>query len=313
MITRGASLEPSVLEAYASCQCITRHAAKTFYWGSLLLPLQKRQAAWALYAFCRSVDDIADHADDPIQAKCELAQWRAWLRGVYQGEATHPIMIAWREMLSHYAVPLQPALDLIDGVEMDLDHVHPATFDELRLYCYRVAGTVGLLMCPVLGYRSEVALPHAVELGIAMQLTNILRDVGEDARNGRIYLPQEDLERFGYSEADLLAGTVNAAFIALMQFEMARAQAYYERARPGIELLDRGAQFAILTSAELYRAILPAIVANDYDVYTRRAAISLPAKLLLMPRIWLASKGSTLTVAGQHVITAAREPDQSPV
>ena len=307
-------MEPAVLAAYDHCGLIIRRAAKTFYWGSRLLPQRQRLASWAIYAFCRSVDDIADEATDVARAKAQLAVWRDWLTRTYHGQSSDPITLAWCHMLQNYDVPLQPALDLIDGVEMDLDHVRPATFDDLRLYCYRVAGTVGLLMSPVLGYRSVEALPHAVELGIAMQLTNILRDVGEDVRNGRIYLPQEDLDYFGYSENDIKAGTINDAFVALMRFQIARAQGYYERARPGIEMLDRAAQFGILTSAELYRAILGVIATNGYDVYTRRASVTTPAKVLLMPRIWLGNKSSSLAVTLPQVETAVvPEPDHSSV
>lgn len=287
-----------VRDAYSYCQQIIHHASKTFTWGSRLLPPQKRRAAWAIYAFCRVVDDIADETGDVATARAHLDAWRLRLARVYAGMPDGPIMLAWLDVLQRFDVPLQPALDLIDGVEMDLAGERPQTFDDLRTYCYRVAGTVGLLMAPVLGYRSSAApdppaaLPYAVDLGIAMQLTNIVRDVGADARNGRIYLPQEDLDRFGCSAADIIGGKMNDAFVALMRFQIARAQEYYDRAMPGIAMLDRHAQFAIYASADLYRGILDAIVANGYDVFTRRAYVSLPAKLLILARAFAVSRQS---------------------
>lgn len=285
-------LPRDVLAAYDHCRQITRQAAKTFYWGSLLLPRRKRLAAWALYAFCRSVDDSVDDPDQTAGPAISLEDWRERLRRAYEGQVSDRITLAWVDMLHHFDVPLQPALDLIDGVQMDQHHRCPQTFADLHLYCYRVAGTVGLLMSPILGYRSPEALPSAVDLGVAMQLTNILRDIGEDFRNGRIYLPDEELERFGYSKAELAAGVINDAFIELMRFQIARAHDYYERARPGIELLDTGAQLAILASAEMYRGILDAIEANGYDVFSRRAYVPTQTKVLMMPRLWLQLRSS---------------------
>ncbi len=281
---------PATRDAYAYCRTIIRRAAKTFYWGSLFLPRPKRMAAWTLYAFCRCVDDCVDEQQDVVQAEADLDMWRGRLLRAYEGVASDPVTTAWVAMLARYDVPLQPALDLIEGARMDLHPTQPMSFDELHLYCYRVAGTVGLLRSPVLGYRSREALPSAVDLGVAMQLTNILRDVGEDLANDRIYLPRDEMARFGYTEADLRAGLVDDRFIALMRFQMARAQDYYARARPGIELLDKSAQLAILTSAELYRGILPAIEANAYDVFTKRAYVPTPTKVLMMPRLWWASR-----------------------
>ena len=283
----AACMPVDVPGAYDYCRHVTRRASKTFYWASLFLPYQKRLAAWAIYALCRSVDDIADTPEKGRDPLAELAQWRQRLQQVYQGEGTHPIMLAWADMLRQYDVPLQPVLDLIDGVQTDLGPVRFGTFEELRCYCYRVAGTVGLLMAPVLGYQSPDALPCAVNLGIAMQLTNILRDIGEDAQLGRIYLPSAEIAQFGYCEEALRAGVVNGAFVHLMQFQIARAESYYEQALPGIGLLDPAVQLAIMASARLYRGILGAITANGYDVFRQRAFVPLSAKVLMMPRLWL--------------------------
>lgn len=296
MLAREMDLSRAVLDAYDVCRRITSRAAKTFYWGSLLLPRRKRLAAWALYAFCRTIDDSVDRATGRADAEATLALWRTRLQAAYQGRHSDPISLAWVDMLGSYNVPLQPALDLIDGMQMDLRHTQPQTFADLHLYCYRVAGTVGLLMSPVLGYRAPEALPCAVDLGIAMQLTNILRDVGEDWHNGRVYLPRAEMEQFGYTSADLAQGKVNSAFIALMRFSIDRAREYYQRAQPGLDLLDPSAQVAIRASAEMYRAILAVIEANNYDVFTRRAFVPTTTKLLLLPRLWRHARGSSVAL-----------------
>lgn len=276
----------NLIAAYEHCRQITRRSARTFYWGSLFLPRRKRLATWALYAFCRTVDDIADHPGQFTAPDAALGEWRQRIMMAYEGVVSDLITLAWSDMLRTYPVPLPPALDLIEGMRMDLAPVSPATFADLHLYCYRVAGTIGLLMAPILGYRAPEALTCAVDLGIAMQLTNILRDVGEDQRMGRVYLPRDEMEQFGYSLDDLRQGVIDERFIALMRFQIDRARAYYEQAQPGIDLLDRSAQLAIQTSADLYRGILGEIAENGYDVFTRRAHVSLSAKMLAMPRLW---------------------------
>ncbi|MGZ6390269.1 MAG: phytoene/squalene synthase family protein [Ktedonobacterales bacterium] len=273
--------------AYEHCRQVARTVARTFYYGSLFLPMEKRRASWALYAFCRTVDNIADEPDrhpDPI---AELYRWREALVATYQGCSRGPVMAAWADMLRRYPVPITPALDLLDGIAMDFTSTRYETFEDLRLYCYRVAGTVGLLMAPVLGYQDQQALDAAVDLGIGMQLTNILRDIGEDAVAGRIYLPQDDLARFGYTREELLNGVRNEAFVRLIECEMARAEDYYERGLRGVALLDPDARLAIALSAQLYRAILGRIRRNNYDVFTRRARISFPGKLAAVPGTWL--------------------------
>lgn len=272
---------------YGYCRGITREIARTFYYGSLFLPREKRRAAWALYAFCRIADDIADERDLYPNPLTDLARWREALLATYAGHPRGPVMRAWADTLTRFAVPLQPALDLLTGVEMDLTGATYHSFDDLRLYCYRVAGTVGLLMAPILGYRDEAALAAAVDLGIAMQLTNILRDLAEDAARGRLYLPAEEMAAFGYTRAELERGAITPAFVHLMRFQIARAEDYYQRGLRGVRLLDGDAQLAIALSGSLYRAILDRIRCCRYDVFSRRIHIATAGKLAMLPSAWL--------------------------
>ncbi|GCE13952.1 phytoene desaturase [Tengunoibacter tsumagoiensis] len=286
-----------VTDAYEYCRQVTQRASKTFYWGSIFLPPAKRRAVWAVYALCRVIDDIVDEAVDgpAVGHLCgsssperALDEWREGLTRIYEtGRAgDNPVQRAWSEMLEHYAVPLQPALELLDGVAMDLTMNRYQTFEDLYLYCYRVAGTVGLLTSPIFGYHSEEALPHAVELGVALQLTNILRDVGEDARRNRIYLPMDEIHRFGYSEEELMNGVINHAFRDLICFQMERANEYYRKAQPGIALLDTDCQLAVRLSGTLYRRILDRIRLNNYNVFTQRASVPLKTKLMTVSTHW---------------------------
>jgi 15-cis-phytoene synthase len=277
----------TVDEAYEHCRQIACSVAQTFYCGSRFLPVEKRRASWALYGFCRTADDIADEPNRYPDPAAELDHWREALVETYEGRPRGPVMVAWADILQRYPVPIAPALELLDGIAMDFTGTHYRTFKDLRLYCYRVAGTVGLLMARVLGYQDTAALGAAVDLGIGMQLTNILRDIGEDAVAGRVYLPDEDLKRFGYTRSELLKGVRNDALVRLIEFEMARAEEYYERGFRGVPLLDPDARLAIALSGQLYRAILGRIRRNNYNVFTRRARISLSGKLAAIPGTWL--------------------------
>ncbi len=296
-----------VTEAYEYCRQVTQRASKTFYWGSVFLPPAKRRAIWAVYALCRKVDDAVDEVLDGtgpreghLLGACSpqkvLDEWRASLTNVYQGKdiGDDPVLCAWRAMLEHYPVPLQPALDLLDGVEMDFTRHRYQTFDELYLYCYRVAGTVGLLTAPIFGYQDERALLYAVDLGVALQLTNILRDIGEDAQRNRIYIPLEEMARFGYTEAELMAGRINDAFCALLTFQMARANDYYAHAQPGIRMLDADCRLAVRLSGTLYHSILERIRLNEYNVFTRRASVPLQSKLMVVSHHWFAQQFETV-------------------
>jgi phytoene synthase len=270
----------SLSEAYRICIAITRKHSRSFFLSTQLLPPEKRQAIRALYAFCRTSDDIVDQPQ--ANAMQALAAWVALVHAP-QPPPDNAVLLAWNDTAARYAVPRALPDELLAGIAMDLTVNRYATFDDLWLYCYRVASVVGLISMQIIGYR-EGAVNHAIKLGVALQLTNILRDVGEDAQRGRVYLPQEDLDRFGLCAEDILHGRRDAAFRALMRFEIERASYLYEEAWPGIALLNPDGQLAIAAAAEIYRGILGKIQQNDYDVYQRRAYVPLAHKLLLLWR-----------------------------
>ena len=234
---------------------------------------------WAIYAFCRSADDVADSSLPAEQRLAAIDDWRDRLVAAFDARPDHPIMVAFADAVKQFYIPIEPALQLLSGARQDVVVRRYETYEELRRYCYLVASTVGLLVCPLLGYESG-ALGYGIELGRAMQMTNILRDVGEDSRLGRIYLPAEDLRRFNYTEARLLEGTVDRDFVALMRFQIARVRAMYEEAAPGIELLAPGSRYTVRLALSLYRRILAEIERNGYDVFTRRAHVPARAKLV---------------------------------
>jgi phytoene synthase len=242
-----------------------------------------------LYAFCRTSDDLVDTAGrDAVRA---LARWVALVHAPAIPR-DNAVLLAWHDTAARYAVPRWLTDELLAGVAMDLTVNRYATFDDLWLYCYRVASVVGLISMQIIG-ASQGATRYAIKLGVALQLTNILRDVGEDALRGRVYLPQEDLDRFGLRDEDILDGCrrpnswkSDVRFRALMRYEIARTHALYEEAWPGIALLSADGRLAVAAAAEIYRAILAKVEANDYDVFTRRAQVPLAHKLLMLPRIW---------------------------
>lgn len=272
-------------EAYAYCQAVTRRAASNFYYAFHLLRPERREALYAVYAFCRLIDDIADEAGrrDPGRL---LDRWREELDAVYAGEATHPIGRALADSVRRFPLEKQCFLDLIRGVEMDLFRRRYETFDELQEYCYLVASTVGLLCIEVFGYTNPSAREYAVDLGLAFQLTNILRDVHEDAGRGRVYLPIEDLRRFGCSEAELLEGHYSRRVGALMAFECGRARAYYLRARGALDPGDAASLAAAEAMRLIYERLLDRIEAKHFDVFG--AKITLPGyeKVTLALAAW---------------------------
>lgn len=267
--------------AYTHCRRVTRGASKSFFLAASLLPAPKRRAIEALYAFARTSDDLVDEHAEPLSA---LEAWIAQARNA--AGSADPVLQAWADTCQAYALPCTLADELLAGVGMDLRIDRYQTFADLQVYCYRVASVVGLLSMHIIGSQ-DGAEPFAIQLGIALQLTNILRDIGEDAARGRIYLPQEDLERFGVREVDILNGTRDARFRALMRWEIERAETLYQSSWRGIALLHGDGQFAVAAAALLYRGILPKIVANDFDVFTKRACVPAHKKLLMLPRIRL--------------------------
>lgn len=263
------------------CRAIAHRHSKTFYWSSLFLPAARRRAIWAVYAFCRRTDDIVDRDAPVAERAAQLDRWECDVVDAFAGRAGDPVLVALACAVARYRIPLVPALDLVRGVRQDLYVRRYATYDELSAYCDLVAATVGQLILPILGARDPRAEHHAIVLGRAMQLTNILRDVGEDAQMGRLYLPVDDVERFGCSAEAILARTaLDERFVALMQFEIARVRALYAQAEPGIAMLEPGSRFTAGVALSLYRAILDRIEANDYDVFGRRAYVPLRGKLL---------------------------------
>jgi phytoene synthase len=273
---------PKLLEAsYAHCHDIARRSASSFYYSFLLLPERQRRAMCALYAFMRIADDLSDEPAPLDDKRRQLADWRRGLHAALGGMHVHPAHAALAETVHKYAIPLEYLEAVLDGVEMDLEPVSYPTFTELRVYCYRVASAVGLACIHIWGYQGEQAKTYAESAGIAFQLTNILRDLKEDAARGRVYLPQEDLARFGYDTERLQQGTRDAAFTALMRFEVERARSYYDAAWPLAPLLPRPGRAVFLMMARTYRSLLDEIERCDYDVFSRRVRVSAWRKLWL--------------------------------
>ncbi|MBX2989907.1 MAG: phytoene/squalene synthase family protein [Bacteroidetes bacterium] len=271
-------------ENYRQCRLYTRHYAKTFYFASHMLPREKRLAAYAVYSFCRYADEIADHGaamGNHVRARRRLDDLRNQLKYVYNNSpAMDAKLLAFRDTVFRYAIPQDYFMDLLRGVEMDLEKKRFADFSELNDYCYCVASVVGLMMTKIFGVSDDSALRHAADLGTAMQLTNILRDVGEDYRRGRIYLPQDELATFGYSERELKDGVVNRNFKRLMEFQIDRARRYYESAEQGIPLLTNdGSRFCVRLMSTTYATILPKIEKNSFNVFTLRASVPFAQKL----------------------------------
>ena len=290
--------------AYEICRKETAEWAKTFYLGTLLLPPVKRRAIWAIYVWCRRTDELMDRPEAMKRPVNELSDrldhWEERTKGIFSGQIEDGLDAVMADTFKRFPQSIQPYLDMIEGQRMDLNKTRYATFSELELYCYRVAGTVGLMtqgvMCLDPAYTSapwsKAPDPSeaAIALGIANQLTNILRDVGEDRGRGRIYIPQEDLQRFNYSESDLMAGIVNNQWKALMMFQLKRAREWFARSEAGVRWLSADARWPVWTSLRLYRGILNAIERLDYDVFNNRAYVSRWTKLIELPLSYLISQ-----------------------
>jgi phytoene synthase len=277
------------------CSRVTRRSRSNFYYAFLFLGKEKRQAMYAVYALCRSVDDVAD-GTAPVAAKqASLEAWRRELDRCYQGQPEHPITAQLAQSLRRFSIPKEYFEELIAGVEMDLTRTRYATFGELYEYCYRVAGVVGLMCIEIFGYRNPKAKDYAVNLGVALQLTNIMRDLRADAERGRIYLPQDELARFGYGEADLLQGVYNPAFVALMRFCGERARRYFHNARQLLAAEDRRSLFAAEIMGTIYYRLLEAIEAAGYRVFDRTIALPTRRKLWIALSVWARSRCGSLS------------------
>jgi len=269
---------------------LTKGSGSNFYYSFLFLPKRKREAMYAVYAFCRHCDDIVDGTLSPDEAAAQLKYWQDELERCYQGRAEHPIAVKLSETLKRFPIPKRYFEELIEGMEMDLWKTRYATFDELRQYCYRAASVVGLICLEIFGYQSQKAKDYAENLGIAFQLTNILRDLVPDLERGRIYLPLEDLERFSYSEDDLSAHAHNDAFLKLMRFECLRAKGYFQRAEAAFPREDSRSLVAAEIMRAIYWRLLKAIERSPSDVFRGKVSLSKPHRLLLAFSIWLKSR-----------------------
>ncbi len=291
-------------QAYEICRKETQQWAKTFYLGTLLLPQEKRKAIWAIYVWCRRTDEIMDSVEASTKSQNELSdnldEWEENTKNVFKGNIKSELDSVLLDTIKKYPQSIKPYLDMIDGQRMDLNKFRYKDFDELKLYCYRVAGTVGLMTQNVMGIDSAYtsapwsAMPDpseaAIALGIANQLTNILRDVGEDRHRGRIYLPQADIEKFNYSEEELLKGKINKEWKALMNFQLTRAREWFQKSENGIKWLSSDARWPVWTSLRLYRGILDSIERLDYDVFNNRAFVKNSVKALEIPISFLISR-----------------------
>jgi phytoene synthase len=288
---------------------LTRKSGSNFFYAFLLLPRAQREAIFAVYAFCRIVDDTVDEGNDRAAQRQELERWREELARVFDGRPTHPVAQRLQEAVRRFPIPREALAEIITGVEMDLDHSTYATFDALYPYCYRVASAVGLCSIAIFGYTDPRAREYAVDLGIALQLTNILRDVEPDARMGRVYLPQEDLRRFGVTAADLREGRYSDDFVAMMRWEAGRAREYYARAWRALPEVDRHRLFAAEIMGRTYFALLGAIEARRFRVFGERVTVPARRRMRIALQAWA---GARLLPRGWRGRRAGSPPASAP-
>jgi phytoene synthase len=269
------------------CQQKAAASGSSFYYSFLFLPAERRRAITALYAFCREVDDVVDESSDPHLAATRLAWWRSEVAGMFAGKPNHPVTRALGAFREQFSISEKGLNEIIDGMQMDLTQTRYLDWPSLERYCYRVAGVVGELAAGIFGYRDARTLEYARRLGIAFQLTNIIRDVGEDARKNRIYLPMADLQRFGVTAADILQGKESSAFSALMAFEAERAKAFYQQALEALPYGDRRAQRPGLIMAAIYRTLLDEIERDGFRVLTRRTSLTPLRKFWIAWKTWI--------------------------
>lgn len=269
------------------CQRKAVQSGSSFYYSFLFLPPERRRAITALYAYCREVDDVVDECTDAGVARTKLVWWREEVGRLYAGEPQHPVTQALAPALAIYGIQQQHMLELIDGMAMDLDYNRYPDFETLKLYCHRVAGVVGLMSAGIFGYHDRQTLAYAPELGLAFQLTNIIRDVGEDARRNRIYLPLDELQRFSVAEGDIQDARESENFHKLMAFQIDRALGHYDSAFSKLPDCDRKAQIPGLIMAAIYRTLLEEIRDDGCHVLKQRTALTPLRKLWIASRTWL--------------------------
>ena len=280
--------DAALRKAYRQAERITAHHSRSFHLASGLLPEEKRSAVRALYAFCRTVDDIVDESVEG-ERESQLDYWRGMVEhGSFLDDDL--VAAAWADTLTRYHIPRHYALQLIDGVNRDLTQSRYQTFEELATYCYGVASTVGLMSMYIVGFKSGEAVPYAIKLGVALQMTNILRDIGEDYRNGRLYLPREELAFYGIREQDIAEGRITDNWRQFIKFQIDRTRQLYAESWEGMKMLEREGQLAIGAASVFYQGILDEIENHDYDVFTRRANLSAAGKIGRMPALWLKIK-----------------------
>ncbi|MBK7674917.1 MAG: presqualene diphosphate synthase HpnD [Candidatus Accumulibacter sp.] len=269
------------------CQEKAARSGSSFYYSFLFLPQNRRRAITALYAFCREVDDVVDECQDPQVAATKLAWWRRELASIDGGQPQHPVTQALQAASAEFNLPQEQLQEIVDGMEMDLQQSRYLDFKALSLYCYRVAGVVGLLAAEIFGYQDRRTQRYAHDLGLAFQLTNIIRDVGEDARMGRIYLPIDELQRFEVPAADILNARHSDNFRRLMDFQVERAESYYAQAIDALPAADRRAQRPGLVMAAIYRTLLDEIKRDGCQVLTQRTSLTPIRKLWIAWRTWV--------------------------
>ena len=266
---------------------IAKKSRSSFYYAFNLLPAEKRDAMNTVYAFCRKTDDIVDEGNESDELKYEkLHKWRIEIEKSIDGHSDYQLLNKLGKTISQFNIPLEPFFELVRGMEMDLQRKRYLTFEDLRLYCYRVASTVGLMCIEIFGYKHQSTKEFAVNLGIALQLTNILRDIKHDAKNGRIYLPQEELVRFRYSEEEIIKNTYNSNFASLMKFEADRAKSYFDKATECLNLDDKASMFAARAMQHIYYKILNKIIDADYDIYSRNIKVAKIEKVGIALGVW---------------------------
>jgi len=266
---------------------IAKNSKSSFYYAFNLLPQEKRDAMNTVYAFCRETDDIIDEGTEPDEVRFEkLRKWHVELERSFRGDSAYPLLNSLSKTIKQFNIPIEPFFELLKGMEMDLQNKRYVKFDDLKLYCYRVASTVGLMCIEIFGYKHKTAKDFAINLGIALQLTNILRDIKKDSQKGRIYLPQEDLDKFGLTENEIFQGVFTSKFKALMEYETTRAKYYFDKANEALSLDDKPAMFAARAMQHIYFKLLEKIIGADYNVLDNNIKVSKFEKIGISLGVW---------------------------